>query len=144
MVKEAPTQILRQCFQKQVSVELVNGSVVNGLLVHCDATMNMRIKDCIRTHSTGDVFWKGREAFVRAASVKSVQMEERALVPVAPKRSGITGRGRGRGVSTAAASTQARGRGSTSASARGRGRGSGRGRGANVGEKRRRDDTAAS
>jgi U6 snRNA-associated Sm-like protein LSm4 len=132
---------------KQVSVELMNGEVVNGLLVHCDATMNMKIKDCIRTHSSGEVFWKGREAFIRAASVKSVQMDDRALAPQ-PRREAGRGRGESRGRGDGRGGRDGRGRGRGGELRGGRGRGGelrgGRGRVAAVGEKRRRDDTADS
>ncbi|KAH9578811.1 LSM domain [Trypanosoma melophagium] len=75
-----PLDVLRNCRGKVVSVELVGGETINGTVVRVDRSMNMLLKQCIRTGADGDAFWKSRESLVRGASVRNVRMDERALV----------------------------------------------------------------
>ncbi|RNF02079.1 U6 snRNA-associated Sm-like protein LSm4 [Trypanosoma conorhini] len=76
----APLDVLRNCRGKVVSVELANGETINGTVMKVDRSMNLVLKQCIRTGAAGDVFWRSREALIRGASVRNLRMDERALV----------------------------------------------------------------
>ncbi|GET91405.1 U6 snRNA-associated Sm-like protein LSm4p [Leishmania tarentolae] len=89
-----PIEILRNCRGKEVSIELADGETVNGTVMRTDRAMNVVIKQCTRTGSDGESFWKSRECFVRGASVKNVRMTDSALVavPVSSKRKSAGGK----------------------------------------------------
>ncbi|RNF05634.1 U6 snRNA-associated Sm-like protein LSm4 [Trypanosoma rangeli] len=75
-----PLDVLRNCRGKVVSVELANGETINGTVMKVDRSMNLVLKQCVRTGAAGDVFWRSRESLIRGASVRKVRMDERALV----------------------------------------------------------------
>ncbi|CAD2216375.1 U6 snRNA-associated Sm-like protein LSm4 [Angomonas deanei] len=74
-----PIDIVRNNRGKVVSIELRNGQVVNGTVVRSDRTMNMVLRDSIRTGADGNTFWRCRECFVRGASIKNIRMDASAL-----------------------------------------------------------------
>ena len=107
-------------------MELKSGETWNGVLLKCDAWMNLILKDAVVTSRDGQRFHKAGEAYVRGNVVKSVRVPDASLESAAEHEArwaegdGSRGRGRGRGGS------------------RGRGRGggsSGRGRGGRGGQR---------
>ena len=151
MSGELPLHVLRRSINLPASIELLNGEVVNGVVVRCDGMMNMVMRDAIRTSATGDRFWRASQVFVRGASVAAVRLHHAVLEQQPTQRGGRgrSGRGRGgrpqRGGRGSEAQSDRRGRG-RSAGTRGGGRGNPRGRGRGrpptvpTGVKRRREE----
>ncbi|KEG14740.1 U6 snRNA-associated Sm-like protein LSm4 [Trypanosoma grayi] len=103
-----PLDILRNCKGKVISVELTGGETINGTVVRIDRSMNMLLKQCIRTGAEGDAFWKSRESLIRGASVRNVRMDERALVLPEVRLSGDKKRQPSRSNTNASGSKRAR------------------------------------
>lgn len=74
-----PLDILRNTRGQMVSIELRNGQTVNGSVMRSDRTMNVILKNTIRTSADGKQFYRSREVFIRGASVRNIRMEDRAL-----------------------------------------------------------------
>lgn len=80
-----PLDVLRQTRGKPVSIELRDGSTVNGTVMHTDKAMNLVLKAVIKTSASGKDFWRCREAFIRGTSVRNIRMPDAVLK--APDRS---------------------------------------------------------
>ena len=146
-----PLQTLRNCAHKAVSIELLNGEVVKGVLAKSDNTMNVVLRtNVVRTAADGAHFWSAREVLIRGSSISTVRMDPAALAP--PKKKSVVaasaqqakgrGRGGGRGAGRGRGEGQGgRGRGEGGRGESGRGRGGrGRGRGGDAGRKRPREE----
>jgi LSM domain len=57
-------------------VELKNGETYNGHLFDLDYSMNLNLRDVIRTSKDGDVFWSVPELFVRGNTIKYVRVPD--------------------------------------------------------------------
>lgn len=74
-----PLDLLRNTRGQMVSIELRDGQTVNGSVMRSDRTMNIILKNAIRTSADGKQFYRSREVFIRGASVRNIRMEDRAL-----------------------------------------------------------------
>lgn len=74
-----PLNVLHNTRGQTVSIELRNGETVNGSVMRSDRSMNIILKNTIRTSADGKQFFRSREAFIRGASVRNIRLEERAL-----------------------------------------------------------------
>lgn len=74
-----PLNILHNTRGQAVSIELRNGETVNGCVMRSDRSMNIILKNTIRTSADGKQFYRCRESFIRGSSVRNIRMEERAL-----------------------------------------------------------------
>lgn len=92
-----PVEILQNSRGKAVSIELTDGETINGTVMRTDRSMNIVLKQCIRTDATGEHFWKARETLVRGAGIKNVRMCESVLKVT------VISKGKGRGAGKAAA-----------------------------------------
>ncbi|CCW70573.1 unnamed protein product [Phytomonas sp. Hart1] len=74
-----PIEVLHNCRGKPVSIELFTGETFNGTVMRTDRTMNVVLKQCIRTSANGDAFWRSRECLVRGASIRNIRMDDSVL-----------------------------------------------------------------
>jgi U6 snRNA-associated Sm-like protein LSm4 len=93
-----PFELLRTAKNQPMMVELKNGETYSGVLVGCDARMNLQMRDSVCTSRDGSRFWRLTECFIRGNTLKYMRLPDEVvelakLAPAEKKAAGGKGEG---------------------------------------------------
>ena len=74
-----PFELLRTAKNQPMMVELKNGETYSGVLVGCDARMNLQMRDSVCTCGDGSRFWRLTECFIRGNTLKYMRLPDEVV-----------------------------------------------------------------